>query len=519
MNLIILIFLLCTQVLHVSTHDILILQPFGSRSHRFALVPIAKQLGQHGHQVTFVSTYSFEDSIPANVTEIAYTQFADYFKILQGITIDLGQDGWSIDIMKRYYNYHSDLCQQFFESRLLQNWISSGKLFKIVIIDSAMHECILPLWSFVGQNIVIMNTGLLNPWVSDYMNVPTPFAYIPFIGSPHNQHMDFFQRFVNTVYWILAKYVTRLSEDVFYKNVVLPYFPNSKPHRETLNNISLALVNIDPIMTPPSPSVPNVIRIGGIQCRPPLPLPEGKLKNFVDSSDENGFILFSFGSVIDGSLINEKLRNTFIAAFAQIKQRVVWKYESQLSGLSNNVMTADWLPQQDLLGHPKIRAVISHGGLQSLQESIYHAVPSICFPFTTDQPSVVEITSAYGIVIKMNPYSVTVEEIVKAIDKACKDEEMRKAVQRYSKIFHDREEDPLNKAIFWIEYVMRHDGAMHLQTAAVGLNFFQYNLLDVSALAAVIVFLTFTLCYLGIKRLIQTLINQVHNISFKLKMA
>lgn len=46
---------------------------------------------------------------------------------------------------------------------------------------------------------------------------------------------------------------------------------------------------------------------------------------------------------------------------------------------------------------------------------------------------------------------------------------------------HDQPIKPLNQAMFWIEYVLRHNGASHLRSAALNLNWYQYLLLDVTA--------------------------------------
>ncbi len=37
------------------------------------------------------------------------------------------------------------------------------------------------------------------------------------------------------------------------------------------------------------------------------------------------------------------------------------------------------------LGHPNAKLFISHGGLQGMYESIYHAVPLLCLPLWADQ--------------------------------------------------------------------------------------------------------------------------------------
>jgi glucuronosyltransferase len=39
----------------------------------------------------------------------------------------------------------------------------------------------------------------------------------------------------------------------------------------------------------------------------------------------------------------------------------------------------------------------------------------------------------------------------------------------------------LEKAVWWIEYVIRHDGAEHLRYAGIDMPFYQYFLLDVIA--------------------------------------
>jgi glucuronosyltransferase len=45
---------------------------------------------------------------------------------------------------------------------------------------------------------------------------------------------------------------------------------------------------------------------------------------------------------------------------------------------------------------------------------------------------------------------------------------------------------PLDTAIFWTEYVIRHGGAPHMRSAALDLSWYQYLLIDVIAFVLVI---------------------------------
>ena len=52
-------------------------------------------------------------------------------------------------------------------------------------------------------------------------------------------------------------------------------------------------------------------------------------------------------------------------------------------------------------------------------------------------------------------------------------------MMRLSAIHHDRPVKPLDLAVFWIEFVMRHKGAKHLRPAVHNLTWLQYHSLDV----------------------------------------
>lgn len=61
-------------------------------------------------------------------------------------------------------------------------------------------------------------------------------------------------------------------------------------------------------------------------------------------------------------------------------------------------------------------------------------------------------------------------------------------MKKASSIFRDRPKKPLDEAIFWIEYILRHDGAPHLRSAGLDLSWFSYFLLDILAAVVAAIF-------------------------------
>lgn len=91
------------------------------------------------------------------------------------------------------------------------------------------------------------------------------------------------------------------------------------------------------------------------------------------------------GTSVKASGMPDSLRKTFVAAFSTLPFNVVWKWEGdQIENLPPNVRIAEWWPQQELLGHHKLRAFVSHGGLLSLHEAAYHGSPTLALPVFCD---------------------------------------------------------------------------------------------------------------------------------------
>ncbi|VDP14070.1 unnamed protein product [Heligmosomoides polygyrus] len=66
----------------------------------------------------------------------------------------------------------------------------------------------------------------------------------------------------------------------------------------------------------------------------------------------------------------------------------IWKYEeegSTLAGHLKNVHLSTWVPQNALLGDPRLTAFVTHGGLGSITELAYMGKPAVVIPIVVDQ--------------------------------------------------------------------------------------------------------------------------------------
>ncbi|XP_024101798.1 UDP-glucuronosyltransferase 2B4 isoform X3 [Pongo abelii] len=227
----------------------------------------------------------------------------------------------------------------------------------------------------------------------------------------------------------------------------------------------------------PHPLLPNVEFVGGLHCKPAKPLPK-EMEEFVQSSGENGVVVFSLGSMVSNT--SEERANVIASALAKIPQKVLWRFDgNKPDTLGLNTRLYKWLPQNDLLGHPKTRAFITHGGANGVYEAIYHGIPMVGVPLFADQPDNIAHMKAKGAAVSLDFNTMSSTDLLNALKTVINDPLYKENAMKLSRIHHDQPVKPLDRAVFWIEFVMRHKGAKHLRVAAHDLTWFQYHSLDV----------------------------------------
>lgn len=83
----------------------------------------------------------------------------------------------------------------------------------------------------------------------------------------------------------------------------------------------------------------------------------------------------------------------------------------------------------------------------------------------------------------------------------------KRNARRVSKAYRDRPMTPLQTAIYWIEYVLRHEGAYHLRSPARNMPWYQYHNYDVYLLLHLIVLAVVYTLYKSLRGLANCLMG------------
>uniref|UniRef100_A0A6P7GJF9 UDP-glucuronosyltransferase-like n=1 Tax=Diabrotica virgifera virgifera TaxID=50390 RepID=A0A6P7GJF9_DIAVI len=149
-----------------------------------------------------------------------------------------------------------------------------------------------------------------------------------------------------------------------------------------------------------------------------------------------------------------------------------------------------------ILAHPNLKLFITHGGLLSILETVYHGVPILVLPIFADQKVNAAKAQQAGYGLRLPFLEITEEKLTNALHEVLTNPKYRENAKFRSSLFHDRPMKPLDLAVYWTEFVIRHKGAHHLRVAALDLRWYQYLLVDVIAVVTIIIFSVFTILYL-----------------------
>ncbi|XP_056308171.1 UDP-glucuronosyltransferase 2A1-like [Danio aesculapii] len=255
-------------------------------SHWVNMKVLIVELHSRGHSITVVrgsSSWYIEEQSPLYTSiTVDNGEFDDDFmeKFLPRL-LKMQRQGKSFwnemalaDEMIRFVTEtHKQSCNMtaiMFENETLMNSLKDAA-YDVVLTDPAYgsgvllaHHLGLPLvynvrWTVYGE--------------AHFDIAPSPLSYIPVSGLQLTDKMTFSQRVMNIMTYIMIRYKYSKNFGSPYQEFTQKYFGPNVNFFSLLQDADLWLMRNDFTFEFPRPTMPNVVYMGGFQCKPAKPLP------------------------------------------------------------------------------------------------------------------------------------------------------------------------------------------------------------------------------------------------------
>lgn len=384
--------------------------------------------------------------------------------------------------LKHFYAHHSADVNVLSHPTVEQ--LKADSHFDAVIFDYLYNDYNLGIAAHFRCPAIMLASHALNAPTRNFVGNPSAAAFTKSILVSGAIKMNFFERVQNHLI-IAIEQLFLVALDYSSKSYYDSHFPahlGYPSYHDARRNIALVLTRSDSLLSGPLLSFPNVRTVGGLQIpRMQIALPPD-LQEWFDSSEDD-VIYMSFGTNLNCAEMSAERLRAFVTVFSRLQGlRVLWKWGGDtLPDQPANVRIGQWFPQAEVVAHPKVKLYISHCGLGAISEARSNAVPVLGIPFFSDQFANLEQITDEGWAMGIRFADVTEQQFSQVLNEMLANDRFRHKAEQVSAIYRDRLMHPLDEAIYWVEYVLRHSGAKHMQNHAVDLNWLQYHSLDVFA--------------------------------------
>lgn len=502
------------MIANVKTHNILV-TPFGlGASHLRSMSSIGNALARRGHNVTFwVSTYAlkkypisgshtkktheeynFLDSDDLTILEMGrYINNTELIKPVfhapEPFTEALWWIGWklSIDMCVATMAQH----RESYEKLASQKW-------DLVISDAMFHACGLAFAKKAQTPLMPMCTTMLTPHMGRMKGAPLPIgAYPQVIKSTYDAQSFLWRLFM--VYEHTASHGLNIFVNYMIKRSLASYASELENFDKTTTETDhpIMLTAFADELDFPKPKVHNVVPIN-VDCDffEPSPLPED-LDHFVNKPGSKGTILLAFGTMVSWDAVPELMVPAILKTMSEMPDyQFIWQINiKQMPKASKNVFMTKWLPQHDVLVHPKTKVFVSHGGYKSVLEAMCAAKPILVLPFAAEQPRnghTIENWLKVGRVIYK--FDLTSEKLTAMLRDVAENPKYLQNSQKLREMFDDKPMNAHEWASFWIERSISRSYSI-LKSRAPDLNFVVLHSLDVITGILVAVYLAYRLLF------------------------
>eukprot|EP00057_Strongylocentrotus_purpuratus_P032205 XP_786929.4 PREDICTED: UDP-glucuronosyltransferase 2B1 [Strongylocentrotus purpuratus] len=483
----------------VSGSNVLISSMHGEGSHFFLGAAIGEGLVQRGHNATLLISRAYErrtrEPMYSNLSfevfdhhKRSLQEVRDFWKNFGVLSLGKGDDGL---IKTVYYLIESmaDDCEDLLLDIELMKRLEDVDAIVVDMtwICGIMIRAALERNLNYSKKIALVTLTPLTPHLMALFSYGSSYnpAYQPELNTGFTNRMSFLERTANllqsVVYAVLGATLIplymRVGENTGLEDVM-------SIKMSLMNDLAdLHLQNFDFAIEFPFPISPNVIPVGGgLTAWPPTQLDQ-ELEDFMESSGDHGVILFTLGTYFgEITIIQPGFAEQFAKAFRRLPQKVIWQMKDPLGEIdvSPNVKVKPWVPQNDLLGHPKTRVFLYQGGNNGFQEACYHGVPIVVVPLHADQFDVAARVVARGMGKKIDKMAASADVIYDTLQDVISDPKYAAVAKEVATIIRERPMQARERAAFWIEHVIKY-GGQYLKTSARDLSLIEFFMIDVLA--------------------------------------
>ncbi|XP_058461493.1 UDP-glucuronosyltransferase 2B16-like isoform X2 [Malaya genurostris] len=442
--------------------NILYISSVASPSHFLWSQRLFEKLAGIGYNITVVNLY--KHGRIRDVQFIKLDGIIDNLVMEDDDYIEFGQMN-PFEMVMSFFELELYVCELAIKTpgfRFLLEYPRNFK-FELVIHDHLAGPCLLVILSHFNYPPLILASAY-----NRFSTTTESLGSLVYPGFIPNQvydihgFMNYYQRIYNFMLFIWES---------LWKNFI--YYPklDSIINVELNQTIAvsslekralLAILNSNPILEPFEPKLTNVIQAGGLHIKPTKPLPTTILNAIERSFD--GVVLFSLGTNARSDLLSSSILSELITVMRRLPSLTfLWKLDSDHclpSKLPANVYSFSWLPQNDILAHPKLQLFITHGGLLSIQEAVWHGVPILGIPIYADQFGNVNQMVDKGIGKRLDLTKFSSRQFEHCIVDIITNN--RRAAVQLSQIVRDQKEQPLDLAVWFVEWALRNANTAHV---------------------------------------------------------
>uniref|UniRef100_A0A915C665 UDP-glucuronosyltransferase n=3 Tax=Parascaris TaxID=6254 RepID=A0A915C665_PARUN len=474
-------------------------------------VRIAEKLTAAGHNVTLVLLNMFrfekEKQLQTNITVLPWEMYVlDWEKQSQPEVNFKELSVWEArTLMAQKLGIFPASCEKMLKDT---EFIERLRAEQFDVAFLPMFDlCTVGIVKHIGIDAWIwLNTGRLMDYVAYYIGLPSPPSYVPPMMSDLPGNMTFLQRAKSFLGWTMTMLIYERSvvghENALFRRYIDRNFPDLT---EVARMCPLVMVNSDELYDQARPTFHKVVNIGGIGMKHGDQKPlEGEFRKIVEKA--SNIVVMTMGSHAQLSAMPEKWKMAFMNAFRKFDDHhFILRYESDDLNAKkpNNVHFSKWLPQNDLLHHPKTRLMITHGGYNSVQEAIHAGVPLIALALFGDQFTNGRIMESHGIGRILRKSEINEQRITELLNSFLRDRKYKDAARRMRRMIEKRPESAEDRLLAWTEFVVEFKPLDNLTPYAVQLGFVQYHCLDVIAFLALCVLLVAWIIFLLIKMVVK----------------